>query len=50
MAAAADAKEEPPSQKIKLIEEKWSPALTKAGWTPLPNIILEKQRALKLKQ
>ncbi len=49
MSAATDATEESPSQRIKLIEEKWSAALARAGWTPLPNIILEKQGALKLK-
>jgi predicted transcriptional regulator len=30
-------------------EQKWTPALWDAGWTALPNVIIEHQRALGLK-
>jgi hypothetical protein len=33
---------------LKIIEKRWSRPLAKAGWTALPNIILDKQRALDL--
>lgn len=33
---------------LKIIEKRWSKSLAKAGWTALPNIILDKQHALEL--
>jgi DNA-binding transcriptional regulator YhcF (GntR family) len=33
---------------LKVNEKKWSLALMKAGWTVLPNVIFERQRALGL--
>lgn len=36
------------AEQIKVIEKRWSKPLTKAGWTALPNIILDKQAALEL--
>jgi hypothetical protein len=36
------------TQQVKVIEKRWSKPLTKAGWTALPNIVLEKQVALGL--
>lgn len=38
-----------PAEKLKVIECRWTQPLTKAGWTALPNIILDKQAALGLK-
>ena len=32
----------------KAIEERWTKPLADAGWTPLPNVVLEKQAALGL--
>ena len=37
------------TEKVRLVESKWSKELAKAGWTALPNIILEKQAALGLR-
>lgn len=37
------------AQKVKVIEQRWTQVLAKAGWTALPNIILDKQAALGLK-
>lgn len=45
-ASAASAVDE---KQIKIIEQRWSKPLAKAGWTALPNIILDKQKALGLK-
>jgi DNA-binding transcriptional regulator YhcF (GntR family) len=33
---------------LKVNEKKWTTALMKAGWTVLPNVIFERQRALGL--
>ncbi|MBI2716130.1 MAG: helix-turn-helix domain-containing protein [Rhizobiales bacterium] len=33
---------------LKVNEKKWTPTLMKAGWTVLPNVIFERQRALGL--
>ena len=33
-------------QALKQNEKKWTPTLMKAGWSAVPNIIIEKQRAL----
>jgi DNA-binding transcriptional regulator YhcF (GntR family) len=33
---------------LKIIEKRWSKPLAKAGWTALPNIILDKQKVLGL--
>jgi predicted transcriptional regulator len=38
----------PDVQALKQNEKKWTPALMKAGWSAIPNIIIEKQRALGL--
>ena len=38
-----------PAEKVKVIERRWTQTLVKAGWTALPNIILDKQAALGLK-
>jgi predicted transcriptional regulator len=38
-----------PAAQVKLIEQRWTAPLAKAGWTPLPNIILDKQEVLGLK-
>jgi len=37
-----------PAQTLKTNEEKWSPQLWKAGWTTIPNVIIERQKALGL--
>jgi DNA-binding transcriptional regulator YhcF (GntR family) len=37
-----------PVAQVKLIEQRWTAPLAKAGWTPLPNIILDKQATLGL--
>lgn len=37
------------AENVKVIERRWTQTLTKAGWTALPNIILDKQAALGLK-
>lgn len=36
------------TQQLKVIEKRWSKPLTKAGWTALPNIVLDKQQTLGL--
>lgn len=36
------------AEQLKVIEKRWSKPLTKAGWTALPNIVLDKQAALGL--
>lgn len=36
-------------KQVKAIEERWTKPLTDAGWTAIPNILLEKQAALGLK-
>ena len=33
---------------LRVNEKKWTPALMKAGWTALPNVIFERQQALGL--
>src|SRR6516165_65006 len=33
---------------IRVNEKKWTPTLWRAGWTALPNVIFERQRALGL--
>ncbi|MBD9560584.1 helix-turn-helix domain-containing protein [Ensifer sp. ENS03] len=38
----------PDVQALKQNEKKWTPTLMKAGWSAIPNIIIEKQRALGL--
>lgn len=37
------------AQQLKVIEKRWSAPLTKAGWTALPNTILDKQKVLGLR-
>jgi len=34
--------------RLKVNEKKWSPTLMKAGWTALPNVLFERQKALGL--
>ena len=36
------------TERLRRNEAKWSPELMEAGWTAMPSIILEKQRALGL--
>ena len=36
------------AQQLKVNEKKWSPTLMKAGWTALPNVLFERQKALGL--
>lgn len=38
----------PEVAQLKVNEKKWSAPLMKAGWTALPNVIFERQRALGL--
>ncbi len=35
-------------EELKMNEKKWTPALMKAGWTVIPSVILERQKALGL--
>jgi DNA replication protein DnaD len=50
MTAQTPAKSDPaPTEQLKRIESRWTKPLTKAGWTALPNIILDKQATLGLK-
>lgn len=49
MAETTEAKSAGQAEQLKIIENRWSKPLTKAGWTALPNIILDKQATLKLK-
>jgi DNA-binding Lrp family transcriptional regulator len=37
-----------PAQKLKVNEEKWTKPLMDAGWTVIPSVIIERQRALGL--
>jgi hypothetical protein len=41
---AAEPAGTPQATQLKIIEKRWSKALTKAGWTALPNIVLDKLR------
>ena len=41
-------KKKAPKKTPKAIEERWTKPLTDAGWTALPNVILDKQVALGL--
>lgn len=36
------------ADRLRVNEKKWTPALMKAGWTVLPNIIFERQQVLGL--
>lgn len=36
------------ADRLKVNERKWTPSLMKAGWTVLPNVIFERQKALGL--
>lgn len=36
------------AKQLRVNEKKWTPALMKAGWTVLPNVIFERQQALGL--
>ena len=38
----------PDANAVKQNEKKWTQTLMKAGWSAIPNIIIEKQRALGL--
>jgi DNA-binding transcriptional regulator YhcF (GntR family) len=46
MKKATSAKEK--RERLKRNEEKWTPALMEAGWTVIPSVILERQKALGL--
>ena len=46
MEKAASPKEE--RERLKRNEEKWTPTLMAAGWTVIPSVILERQKALGL--
>lgn len=35
--------------RVKAIEDRWTKALTAAGWTAIPNVVLDKQATLGLK-
>ena len=37
------------AEQLKVIDKRWSKPLTKAGWTALPNIVLDKQHVLRLR-
>ena len=39
---------EPANKQLRVNEEKWTKPLMKAGWTVLPNVIIERQQALGL--
>jgi predicted transcriptional regulator len=36
------------AERLQVNERKWTPALMKAGWTVLPNVLFERQQALGL--
>lgn len=38
----------PKKNELKENEKKWTPELLEAGWTMIPNVLLERQRALRL--
>jgi len=46
--AETTALEKGEAERLKVNERKWTPALMKAGWTVLPNVIFERQKALGL--
>ena len=41
-------KKKPNLPRVKVIEDRWTKALTDAGWTAIPNVVLDKQAALGL--
>lgn len=46
---ATKAKEKPQKDDVKVNEKKWGKATVAAGWTLLPNILLERQAVLGIK-
>jgi hypothetical protein len=48
MSSSAAAKKRQHQEGFKRNEEKWTPTLFDAGWTVIPNVILERQQALEL--
>jgi DNA replication protein DnaD len=48
-AETADATADIQVGQLKVIEKRWTKPLVKAGWTALPNVILDKQKTLGLK-
>jgi DnaD-like protein len=41
-------KQKPKGRNVRAIEEKWTAALIKPGWTAIPQVFLDKQKALGL--